>query len=294
MNDIWSILGAHLREPIVVVDAGAMDGTFKTAPQKMPETGGRYRTFGFEPLEDECALLNQWADAGSTFLPYALGDGTERTLHRCRYEPNSSLYEPDVELMRRFQGLAEQSEVVRRSTVRTVRLDDVREITRIDFFKSDVQGAELDIFRGAERLLSTTLLIEAEVEFVPLYKGQPLLADVDRFLRERGFEFHFFPGLFGRAFKPMLMRNDAQAHFRQTLWGDAVYVPAFDRLPTLPPVQLMKLAVLLHELYQSYDLAHHALSLADARTGGGLAPAYFAMVQAAGASAGVPISRTGA
>jgi FkbM family methyltransferase len=292
MNDIWSIVGPHLREPIVVVDAGAMDGTFKTAPERMPETGGRYRTFGFEPLEDECALLNQWADSGSTFLPYALGDGTERTLHRCRYEPNSSLYEPDAALMGVFQGLAEQSEVVSKSVTRTVRLDDIPEITRIDFFKSDVQGAELDIFRGAERLLATTLLIEVEVEFVPLYKRQPLFADVDAFLRARGFAFHFFPGLFGRAIKPLLMRNTLEQNFRQTLWGDAVYVPAFDRLPTLAPVPLMKLAALLHDLYQSYDLAHLALSHADAQTGGKLAPAYFAMVQAAGASAGVPITRT--
>jgi hypothetical protein len=53
--------------------------------------------------------------------------------------------------------------------------------------KVDVQGAELDVLRGAERSLESARVIETEVEFQELYRGQPLFTDVDRFLRERGF-----------------------------------------------------------------------------------------------------------
>lgn len=292
MNDIWSVIEPHLREPIVIVDAGAMDPTFKQgAPEYVPDFGTRYETIGFEPLEDECALLNKYLSKGCKFLPYALGDGTERVFHRCSYEPTSSIYPPDQELLGHFQKMRELHEVVKSWPVKTVRLDDLAEVSHVDYLKCDVQGAELDVFRGAERLLGDALVVEAEVEFVPLYKGQPLFAEVDVFLRGRGLVFHFFPALFGRAFKPMLMRGDGELAFRQQLWGDAVYVRDFTRLAELSPERLLKYAAIVHDVYQSYDLAHKALMEYDRRRGSGLAGAYFELVRAAGAGAGVMISR---
>ncbi len=60
-------------------------------------------------------------------------------------------------------------------------------VLAVDFIKLDTQGAELDIFRGAERTLKSVRMLEVEVEFNELYTGQPLFGDVDRHLRERGF-----------------------------------------------------------------------------------------------------------
>ena len=60
-------------------------------------------------------------------------------------------------------------------------------VERLDFIKLDTQGAELEILRGAGPLLDRCLGIEAEVMFMPLYEGQPVFADVDGFLRSRGF-----------------------------------------------------------------------------------------------------------
>lgn len=57
----------------------------------------------------------------------------------------------------------------------------------VDAIKLDTQGSELDILRGASRALSSCTLIEIEVEFNPIYEGQNLFCDVDRFLRDRGF-----------------------------------------------------------------------------------------------------------
>jgi len=49
--------------------------------------------------------------------------------------------------------------------------------------KIDVQGAELAVISGAQEMLRNVAVVEVEVEFVPLYVGQPLFADVDAAMR---------------------------------------------------------------------------------------------------------------
>ena len=52
--------------------------------------------------------------------------------------------------------------------------------------KIDVQGAELDVLRGASRLLDTVRDILVECSLVELYSGQPLLDDTIVFARQLG------------------------------------------------------------------------------------------------------------
>jgi hypothetical protein len=109
---------------------------------------------------------------------------------------------------------------------------------------------------------------------VPQYVGAPLFADIDRHLRGRGFEFHTFAGIHGRAFKPLVPRGDPYAPVRQMLWADAVYVRDFMRFAELAPGRLLALALILHEVYGSFDLAALALQHHDAKTKPGLWSAY--------------------
>jgi FkbM family methyltransferase len=58
-----------------------------------------------------------------------------------------------------------------------------------DLLSLDTQGSELEILTGATRLLDSTILgVHVEVEFQPLYEGQPLFGDVYQFLAERQFD----------------------------------------------------------------------------------------------------------
>ena len=62
-------------------------------------------------------------------------------------------------------------------------------VEHVDFIKLDVQGAELPILRGAEEFLRRCVVgLEIEVEFLPLYHGQPLFGDVDAYVQSLGFE----------------------------------------------------------------------------------------------------------
>lgn len=56
------------------------------------------------------------------------------------------------------------------------------------FIHMDVQGAELMVLEGLGAALEHVEAIWLEVERVELYKGQPLVDDVNRFLGSNGFE----------------------------------------------------------------------------------------------------------
>jgi hypothetical protein len=102
---------------------------------------------------------------------------------------SSSLYPPDTELLDRRDGLGAMAPRGTEPLATTTLAAWAREagVEAVDVLKLDVQGAELDILRGAGALLDGVRALDLEVEFAPLYRGQPLFADVDAYLRERGF-----------------------------------------------------------------------------------------------------------
>src|SRR5262249_34589828 len=83
-------------------------------------------------------------------------------------------------------------DVVKRAAIPADRLDTLlpaKGVADTDFIKIDTQGAELAILEGASDTLDTRVFgVEVEVEFAPLYVGQPLFSDVDALLRSRGFQ----------------------------------------------------------------------------------------------------------
>ena len=59
-------------------------------------------------------------------------------------------------------------------------------VENLDFIKIDTQGAELEILKGGLNLLNERILgIQVETEFKPIYRSQPLFADVDSFIRNQ-------------------------------------------------------------------------------------------------------------
>ncbi|MEM9684327.1 MAG: FkbM family methyltransferase [Pseudomonadota bacterium] len=271
----FSILDILLERPTIkVIDVGAMslgDEHDAYAPLVQANIA---EVVGFEPVAAECDKLNALGKPRHRFLPHIVGDGSVRTFHETNVPMTSSLYPPNSQLLDKFQNLENLTQVVRTESVQSERLDDIAEIDDCDFLKTDVQGAELDVFRGAPNLLQQVAVIHTEVEFVPMYQGQPLFAEVDRHLRDAGFAFHKLDGAAGRPFKPLMKGNNPNAPISQLLWADAVYAKDFMTLDRLPSNKLIAMAVILHEVYASVDLVHLALAAHDAREGGRLGAAY--------------------
>lgn len=152
--------------------------------------------WGVEPDAEECARLNQLATGGEhpwrslRYVPIALGRAGRRPLRLYRNRDCSSLLEADVERARVF-GRGGYFELDGSTEVETVPLDAAARahgFADAVFMKLDVQGGELEILESGPELVSRALLgLRIEVEFVPIYLGQPLWADVDGHLRRAGF-----------------------------------------------------------------------------------------------------------
>jgi FkbM family methyltransferase len=253
---------------VKIVDVGAAAGSDPPAYARLLQTLP-CQVVGFEPQADECEKLNRQNGSKHIFLPHAIGDGSVRTFYECRSSYCSSLFEPDIALADKFHNLGELLGVVGTRQIQTRRLDDFAETAGADFLKVDVQGGELLVLQGAVERLRRVLAVHVEVEFLPLYKNQPLFADIDVFLRAQGFAFHtLIPS--GRTFKPVTVNNDATGWVRQIVWADAVYVPDFMKFTQLAPEALLTLAAILHEGYQSIDMAALALDAYDKLAQGSL------------------------
>jgi len=261
-------------DPLTIVDIGAMA---IGAATNVFEPLTRYencRVIGFEPVQEECDKLNTLSGKNRCYLPYFIGDGSNRTFYLCTNSMTSSLYQPNIGLLNKYQNLAELCTVKETCSVSTKRLDDIQEAQDADFIKIDVQGAELDVFSGAPDTLKSALVVYTEVEFLPLYTGQPLFADIDTHLRAKGFQFHKFNTVAGRTLKPLVINKNINCAMSQQLWADAVYIKDILFLEKLPLAKIVKLACIMHEVFRAYDFAHYALMQYDTLTGSRYAAQY--------------------
>lgn len=66
------------------------------------------------------------------------------------------------------------------------------------YLKADVQGYEMEVLNGADGVLPSVKAIEIELSLVPLYEGQPLMAEMLLHLERLGFTAIAFEPLFWR------------------------------------------------------------------------------------------------
>lgn len=260
---LHEILSLNVRLKCVDVGANPID---EAAPYSPLLAAGHTEVVGFEPNLEALAELERRKGPLETYLPHAIGDGGRHTLRLCVLPGMTSLLEPNPAVLSLFYGFSDWAKVVREVELDTVRLDDTPETAGMDLLKIDIQGAELMVFQNAPERLGGALMIHTEVEFMPMYVGQPLFSDVDQFLRGMGFMLHRLEPQVTRDIQPLLFGVDPYKGHSQLVWADAIYMRDVTRLEALSTEQLLKLAVLLHDCYQSYDVSLHLLREHDRRT----------------------------
>jgi FkbM family methyltransferase len=209
--------------------------------------------YGFDADADACEEANANIEARKVswkekHIPLALGSSVgESTLYVTKHPMCSSLYPPNEAYLKRFQGLPELVNLDFTLDIETTTLDAFCKsegITEIDFLQIDVQGADLDVLKGAYSILANSVLsIQIEVEFSSLYINQPLFTDIDIFLRNEGFSlFDLAPSYRTRFDSPI------QSTLRpgQILWADAFYfrdiIQENTNINFKTPQQIFKLA----------------------------------------------------
>ena len=251
----------YARQPIVLADVGARGGLKRNWSAASPHL----RVIGFEPDEREYRRLVEDGtrdEKRAVFIHAALHDrpGT-LSLRVARDRGLSSMFEPNRELIDRFPDAArfDTTDVQAVHADTLDRLVAERGLTDIDFIKADTQGSELFVLQGAGATLSSAVVgVEVEVEFAPIYKDQPLFAEVDVFLRGRGFSlFDLRPCYWKRA-----AGRDLGGPYGQIIWADALYLknvaaiqPNVAALPAESRKSKVLRAISIAVLYGSYDYA---------------------------------------
>jgi FkbM family methyltransferase len=84
-------------------------------------------------------------------------------------------------------------------------------IERIDVLKSDTQGFDFEVFKGAKGMLEAGRigLIYFEVNFSEIYQGAPHFEEIFRFLNQYDFQLQRLYGI---------------GHVNQAIWTDALFV----------------------------------------------------------------------
>lgn len=174
-------------QPLHCIDVGARGGM----QAHWRPYAGLMRIDLFEPDAEACQIQAAKAPANEAWFPVALG-GTTGTgqLHVLQKPSGSSLYPPNHDLMFRF-GPTSYGTLAKVIDVPLMTLSDFidkHQRPLPNLVKLDVQGAELDIFKGTRADHWRDLLaIQTEVEFAELYRGQPLFGEVDAYLKQQGF-----------------------------------------------------------------------------------------------------------
>jgi FkbM family methyltransferase len=220
----------------------------------------------FEVEPELCEQNNQKGPKNIRFYPIALAKNEEeRDFYETNHPMCGSLYPPDDQLLDKFCAL-EVANFKQLSKLKTMGLDQFSEkyqIGAVDFIKIDIQGAELEVFESGVNVLKDVLAIVTEVEFLPLYKNQPLFGDVNTFLNSQGFLFDKFLGLAGRSLKPVVINNDPNYGLHH-LWADSFFMRNYLNLETYTDEQLLKMSILAN-IYSSPDIAYNCLKIYDDR-----------------------------
>ncbi|MFB1295584.1 FkbM family methyltransferase [Mycobacterium sp. pW049] len=249
---------------IDVVDVGAnpIDGE----PPYLPILdAGLCRVTGFEPQAEALQELQLRKGPYERYLPYAVGDGGAHTLNICRGSGMSSLFPLDMDTLRMFEVLEPYAEVIDRIKVTTRRLDDIDDITYLDYLKIDIQGGELAVFQNGRTKLADAVAIQTEVSFVTLYEDQPAMGEIDRELRGQGFIPHCFAAVKRWPIAPYVAAEDPRLPLNQLLEADIVYVRDFSKPDLMSDEQLKHLALIAHHCYGSTDLALRCVMLLEHR-----------------------------
>ncbi|MDE2367972.1 MAG: FkbM family methyltransferase [Burkholderiales bacterium] len=220
-----------LLEVDLVVDVGANTGQFAGLLRR--RVGYRGALISVEPIPEAAAALRRAASGDHNWAVVEAAlvaqPGPAR-LHVTRSNELSSLLTPSNDAT---DSLARHHQVERSITVDGQTLDtllathELARDRRSIYLKLDVQGAELDVLRGAAASLPRIAALQAEFSVIPLYLGVPAYHEQMQAIEALGFQLSFLPAHNYTQFPDMI---DFDGHFvsRQVLRERGYLLPTTD------------------------------------------------------------------
>ena len=193
----------------IVFDIGANVGQTTLKYKKMfPKS----QIYGFEPFLD---VFKKYTDfyKGDKRV-FAVNKAFSNKNGNATFFVNNNSYTNS--LLPINTGFMEGFRTVKEISVETETIDSFckrNNVQYIDILKLDVQGGELLVLEGAKEMLTeeATGLIYTEVEFVEVYKSQPLFGDIQNFLEQYGY----------KLYKKYIVDNNENG---EPIAGDAIFL----------------------------------------------------------------------
>ncbi len=200
-NDLRVFLPGHLKSVFAtlkincVIDVGANVGEYGRMLRRI---GYRERIISFEPVRGVFEKLKQTAAGDNAWMTLNIACGSieeERSINIFSLEVLNSLLPPSPQM-----NSIDPAGVERTETVSVRRLDSLFEEAisglrhpRV-FLKTDTQGFDLEVIKGAGECLQQVLGLQSEIALQPLYMGVPDYLEFLEECRKLGFEpTGFFP-----------------------------------------------------------------------------------------------------
>jgi len=256
--------------PFGLLDIGARGGLqspWDTIPAKY------LRTTLVEPDPNEAAQLRRdWEEAGcGAVLQTALWSEEKMLKLNVNQSPGtSSVFPSNFSLLDQFPD-SQRYKTISTFDVPAKTVDGIAAangLDHIDFAKIDAQGAELAILQGGVEYFTRNLVgIEVEVEFCPLYSGQPLFSDVDVFVRGIGLELWDLRLAY---WKYERGRHIPSAEKGRLVFGDALYFRPVKNLrhwlSTMPMKQAQSKATMMVVAALVYGYVDYAITVLNEPT----------------------------
>jgi len=185
--------------PATVIDIGVADGT-----PELYETFPEAAYLLVDPLEQWAPVVREIAATlgGIYERVAAAGSAGTRRIRIPESRAHATFYEKDDSAGNRDWV---QQEII------TARLDDLvrkHALAAPYLVKVDVEGAELEVLRGARETLESALAVVLEVTLFDVFAGGATFAEVVAFMAERGFVVYDVVGGFCRASDRALYQLD--------------------------------------------------------------------------------------
>jgi FkbM family methyltransferase len=228
------------QHPLVVLDVGARGAAPDELASFFPVM--EYHAFDADPVEAERLMQSKHPYQNLKVYPIFVGSANEKVkfyLYKARAQ--SSIFKPAPRYKALFGG--PDFEVETECELPATTLDHHYEGAKLklpDMIKLDTQGSELSILRAATKLLKSVNMVEAEVEFLEHYQGQPLFHDVAAFLYDQGFELLYLNRHIGQ--RRIIFNGPARG---QMVFGDALFGRRETALTGQSTEQLIKYMLLL-------------------------------------------------
>jgi FkbM family methyltransferase len=199
-QDVVTVLGRH---PEVVFDVGANIGqTATTLVRHFPDA----RIHCFEPFPNTFATLEKAVAHYPKVVARNLGFGAEESRQSLYFHTNSqwnSMLKVSEEIARfpdsDSWAVSREANTVQVEVSTIDRYCRSQQINQIDLLKTDTQGYELSVLKGAREMLASKRIrmVYMEINFVTMYDGQSSFEDLYHYMRESGYK---LSGLYDRSF----------------------------------------------------------------------------------------------